>query len=160
MHRKLRPCNLVAAIIALLATRGLGAQTPDEALFRDLWQTVQARKAISDDPQLGTLNLGVKVANGVAVLWGPIPSQALSVRAEQRLRSMVELVEIRNQMSIEPDDGVTPRIPEAPRYLPEPMPAAPSAPRQPALEPSRAVILAGIVTPDETLTALLSIGAA
>ena len=134
-----------------------GAQTPDEVQFRDLWQTVQARKALLDDPQLGALNLGVQVTNGTAVLWGPVPSQALSVRAEQRLRAMVELVEVRNRMAIEPEDlagSHTPTAPEAPRYLPDPLPsAAPTAPKPAVVEPNRGVVLAGIVTPDETLTA-------
>jgi hypothetical protein len=149
----LRVISLVSLGNFFLLAGSACAQAPDETMIHDLWQTVQARKAMLDDPQLAALNLGVKVSSGIAVLWGPVPSQALSFRAEQRLRAMVELIEIRNQMAIEPDDTAAPHAPEAPRYLPDPAPTAPITPRQLVPEPQRAVILAGIVTPEETLTA-------
>ena len=105
------------------------AETFEEALVRDLWQTVQARKMLLDDPQLGQLNLGVKVSNRMAVLWGPVPSQELSFRAEQKLRGMVELVEVRNALTIEPTSETwlpitRLSVPEQPRYLPEQVPQA------------------------------------
>jgi BON domain-containing protein len=147
-HRhKLRVISSLSLGVAFLLAGSACAKDPDEAMIHDLWQTVQARKALLDDPQLAALNLGVKVSNGIAVLWGPVPSQILSFRAEQRLRAIVELTEVRNQMVIEPDDAAAP---QGPRYLPDaPVPA----PLQPAPEPRRAVILAGIITPEETLTA-------
>ena len=149
-----RGIRLGIALGCLIALAGNAwGQTTDATLFRDLWQTVQARKAIQDDPQLASLNLGVKVSNGVAVLWGPVPSRALALRAEQHLRGMVELVEIRDQMAIESGDAAPLSAPQGPRYLPEPAPAAPANPGPPALEPRRTVILAGIITPEETLTA-------
>src|SRR5205807_15286 len=90
--------------------------TPEEALCRDLWHTVQARKLLLGDPLLGPLNVGVKVANRKAVLWGPVPSQQLSSRAEQRLRTMFELTEICNRLTIEPD-GVQPQAPTCERSV-------------------------------------------
>src|SRR5437867_1650726 len=130
-------------------------QTPSTELDRDLWQTVQARKLLLEDPQLGPLNLGVKVTNRVAVLWGPIPSAQLAFRAEQRLRIMFELVEIRNCFTIEPDDQVAPawpRPPGAPQILPEAVPPQPKVPRPPVILPDQRVELAGIEVPLEGVT--------
>ena len=39
----------------------------------DLILTVLARKALLDDRDLATLNLGVRVQQRVATLWGPVP---------------------------------------------------------------------------------------
>jgi len=143
--------------IAPLQSGMVWAETPGEILYRDLWQTVQARKLLMDDPQLGSLNLGVKVTNRTAVLWGPVPSQELSSRAEQRLRTMFELIEIRNQMTLEPTDDFSPlpqAVPEKPGYLPDPqVPSVPKIPIRPLQVPSPGVALAGIVIPEETLTA-------
>jgi hypothetical protein len=139
------------------------AQTSEEALFRNMWQTVQARKLLLDDPQLGPLSLGVHVTNRIAVLWGPVPSRELGLRAELRLRTMVELTEVRNGLTIDPDfAGVPPAPldPDGPRLLPDalPPPRVPGAPRPPVLEPQSGVALAGIVTPDETFIARSSPG--
>jgi hypothetical protein len=143
--------------ICLGTDRAGSAQNLEDAMVRDLWQTVQARKALFDDPQLGPLNLGVVVKNRTATLWGPVPSPELSFRAEQRLRAMIELFEIRNRLTIEPDDDAKlppAGTPETPRALPDPTPpVAVPAPRPPAIKPSRDVSLAGIVTPTETLIA-------
>jgi hypothetical protein len=143
----------LGAVILLLAAGTARAQTPDEAWHRDLLQTVQARKLLLEDPQLGPLNLGVRVTNRSAVLWGPVPSQELSHRAERRLQTMFELIEIRNRITVDADDEYGQPLPETPRLLPGQPPADPSAPRRRILEPATGVALAGIVTPEETLTA-------
>jgi hypothetical protein len=152
---RLGPAAGILVLSSLLTCVGTAmAQTPAEALYRDLRQTVQARKLLLDDPSLGPLNLGVKVSSHKAVLWGPVPSQELAARAEQRLRSMFELAEIYNRLTIEPDDGVTPPAPDSPRLLPEHLPpAAPQAPRPLQVPDTARVALAGIVTPEETITA-------
>ncbi|HWY85766.1 MAG TPA: BON domain-containing protein [Gemmataceae bacterium] len=143
----------LGAVILLLPAGAARAQAPDEAWHRDLLQTVQARKLLLDDPQLGPLNLGVRVADRSAVLWGPVPSQELSHRAERRLQTMFELIEIRNRLSVDADDEDGQFTPETPRLLPGQPPPEHSAPRRRLLEPATGVALAGIVTPDETLTA-------
>jgi hypothetical protein len=153
--------RLTVPVLALgvipLITGSAEAQTTDSALYRDLWQTVQARKLLMEDALLGPLNLGVKVTNRAAVLWGPIPSQQLSLRAEQCLRTMFELTEVRNCLTIEPMDDAFQRVPSpsgTPRFLPDPIPSvAPAAPRLGIPENDMGVALAGIVTPEETLTA-------
>jgi hypothetical protein len=145
-------CFLSLAVLPLLGST-VHAQDVDETLYRDLSLTVQARKLLLDDAQLTALNLGVKVSNRIAVLWGPVPSRELSLRAEQRLRGMFQLIEIRNGMTVEGDDDARPLAPEQPRFLPDPFPpAAPREPRRPQLESATGIALAGIVTPEETLT--------
>ncbi len=124
-------------------------------MFRDMAHTVQARKLLLDDPRLGTLNLGVRVTNRVAVLWGPVPSQELALHAEQRLRTMFELAEVRNQLTVVNSDDAAPAAPEAPRYLPDAPPLTAPTPRSPLKlfeQPGSGVALAGIVTPDEATT--------
>ena len=55
---------------------------PEKKLtFRDIQLSVHARKALADDPILGPLNLGVRVQDNTAILWGPAPSEALKRRA-------------------------------------------------------------------------------
>jgi hypothetical protein len=130
------------------------AETPEEALYRDLWQTVRARKLLLEDPLLAPLNVGVKVTNRVAVLWGPIPSTQLALRAEQRLRIMFELAEVRNRLTVEPTDDVAPAgSPDMPRFLPDDLPPADSPAPRLAPNPKTGVALAGIVMPDETIVA-------
>lgn len=150
--------SIPCAVGAILCLGAAGqAQPPDEALLRDLWHTVQARKLLLDDPVLGRLNVGVKVTNRSAVLWGPVPSPELAARAEQRLRSMFELIDIHNQLSIEPEDnpvpGSTP-APDMPQFLPDvPPPDAPIVPRRPVMRPTSRVELAGIEPSGDHVTA-------
>jgi hypothetical protein len=151
------PVSLIALGAVARVAGTADAQAPQEALHHDLWQTVQARKLLLDDPLVGPLNLGVKVTNRTAVLWGPVPSLQLSLRAEQRLRAMFELIEVRNRLTVEADDEAvapTSPTPELPRVSPnEPPPSAPIVPRLALPQPSIGVALAGIVTPEETFTA-------
>jgi len=108
-----------------------GVAAPPEPPYADIWQTWRARKLLYDDPALGPFNLGVRVKDRVAVLWGPAPSLEVALRAEARLRTMFELIDVRNELIILPDetrDGmVTP--PPGPRLTPEPPPPALPAPR-------------------------------
>jgi osmotically-inducible protein OsmY len=90
---------------------------------RDLLLTYHARVALLQDRELGTLNLGVRVHNRVAVLWGPVPSAELAQRAVNVLKQLPELVAVRNELHI--DD-----FQDAPRFLPQTLPEArrPSSP--------------------------------
>src|SRR3954470_14031744 len=47
-----------------------GALPP--SVLRDVGLTVRARQALRRDKELAPLNLGVKVREGVATLWGPV----------------------------------------------------------------------------------------
>ena len=75
-----------------------------EAAARDVVLTIQARRRLLKDRELGTLNVGVRVRNRVAVLWGPVPSVELALKAESCVREMFEIVEIRNELFVGGDD--------------------------------------------------------
>jgi len=66
----------------------------------DLLLTVLARKALLDDRDLASLNLGVRVHRRVATLWGPVPSLATAQRAIAMLATLPELVRVQNDMHV------------------------------------------------------------
>jgi hypothetical protein len=102
-----------------LSTAAVAAGPPGEpAANHDLRHTMLARTALLKDPALAALNLGVRVHNRVAVLWGPVPSAALKERAARVLRQVPDLLEVRNELHVE-----APPEP-APQYLPENLPPA------------------------------------
>src|SRR5271168_2251663 len=82
---------------------------------------MQAREVLFADKELRMLNLGITVRNHQAMLWGPVPSREISLRAEIRLRTMLPFADVRNEFIVleEPiiQDG-TP-LPELPPYLPD-----------------------------------------
>jgi hypothetical protein len=100
-----RPAALwcaTAALTALAFGASAGQQPaapplPDKKLsYRDITLTVHARKALGDDPELGALNLGVRVQDNVAVLWGPAPSDELKRRAVEVVKKVKGVHEVRD----------------------------------------------------------------
>ena len=78
--------SVVAVVAGLLLTVSAPAGAVDSpprpppsalGLIGDLRLTVLARRALQGDPALGRLNLGVRVRDGVATVWGPVPSDAV-----------------------------------------------------------------------------------
>jgi osmotically-inducible protein OsmY len=137
-----------AALLAAALLLGFGARlTAEDPLAVDVRRTVLARQALQDDPELAPLNLGIRVLNGVAILWGPVPSAALASRAVARLQSLPELTGVRNDLFPDP-------WPDA-RYAGE-MPTSPRLPGRPASRseedrrPGRASPTASVPTPDWT----------
>lgn len=114
--------------------------TPARAADGDYWMldffhTHKVRKLLLEDEVLGSINLGVRVRDRVAYLWGPVPTPELALRAEQKLRECIEIKEIRNDLYVE-------ERPVGPLYLPELPGGDPTPPRAPRLAPA----------PDHTLT--------
>ena len=64
--------------------------------YRDIQLTVHARKALADDAAVGPGNLGVRVQNNVAVLWGPISSEELKKRAVEIVKKVKGVYEVRD----------------------------------------------------------------
>src|SRR6266540_3074712 len=87
---------LMAALSASAGQAGPARIGGDPA--RDVRQTIQARKLLSDDPELAEWNIGVTVRDRVATLWGPVPSAQVAFRAELCLKAMIELAEVRNEL--------------------------------------------------------------
>jgi hypothetical protein len=90
---------------------------------RDVRQTVRARQVLLQDPALAPHNVGVVVRDRIATLWGPIPSAPLRQRAEQALRGLFELAEVRNHLEV---SGAEPELASTgPPFLPARLPPAP-----------------------------------
>lgn len=116
---------------------------------------------LHDDPLLASVNLGVNVVEGVAFLWGPVPTAEFASRAEQRLRAMIELVDVRNRLHVTDEEPLAPLMqpnpqPVIPQFLPErstpfesPAPRTPGNPR-PLVKPG--VELVRELEPIEPLT--------
>src|SRR6266446_3806353 len=105
----LRQCVGAALVLALSwlpCEAGIVATKPasPEAVSRDLGLTLQARRLLLKDRELGPLNLGVRIRDRVAILWGPVPSAELALKAETCLRAMFEIVEIHNELLVTGDE--------------------------------------------------------
>lgn len=88
--------------LALLALASpTAAAEPFSADFR---HTVLARRALLQDPQVASLNLGVKVHNRVVTMWGSVPSGELAKRAENVLRSLPDFRQVRSELYIDGSD--------------------------------------------------------
>ena len=66
-----------------------------------------AREALLQDEILGPLNVGVTVHSGTATLWGTVPNVALSRRAEEKVRSVLGLAQVKNDLRIAVGDDET-----------------------------------------------------
>jgi hypothetical protein len=100
----------LAVLLAALPARAIDApgRPPVSALgkIRDLALTVRARRALQEDRVLSTLNLGVWVENGVASVWGPVPSEQVGRQAVAKLEAVKGVVEVRTDFHVRgPDAG-------------------------------------------------------
>jgi hypothetical protein len=82
--------------------------------------TVLARRAFQHDRVLGPLNLSVKVRDGVATVWGPVPSAEVGRQAVARLEAINGIYEVRSDLHLrKPADkpllaelGIPTRVPD------------------------------------------------
>jgi hypothetical protein len=119
---------LMGAALSVLA--GPNQQRAD--LSADVRHTIKARKLLADDPALAPWNLGVVVSDRVAVLWGPAPSAEVAFRAEERLRKMVDLVAVQNNLFVSESVEAAPAKDKTePTARPDPL--LPALPLDPAL---------------------------
>ena len=130
--------SFIGLVSVLLGFSSLHAQPLGfEDITQDLDQTMECRRLLLEDPILGRLNLGVRVKNRVAVLWGPAPSREISRRAEQCLRTMIELADVKNEMHLAPDaDWGSPNGNlKMPQVLPDRLPPVLPRPARPPFVP-------------------------
>jgi hypothetical protein len=73
------------------------AAPPDIA---DTMLTIKVRAVLYQDPELRPYNIGVRVKDRVAFLFGPVPKMELGLRAEGKLRDVFELREIRLELDV------------------------------------------------------------
>ncbi len=91
----------IATTLLLLAPCSrAGESSPSQPDVRmgDLRLTVFVRRTLFEDPELARYNLGVSVRQGVATVWGPVPTEALARRARERLRQVLGIVEVRSEL--------------------------------------------------------------
>jgi BON domain-containing protein len=114
-HRLLT--GMLLATVSLIYGPAAAWAIDEQEFSRDLLQTVEARRALLQDRELAPLNLGVKVHNRVAVLWGPVPSAELAKKAVRLLSMMPELSEIVNELKVCPEFDKPARPPAAPELI-------------------------------------------
>jgi hypothetical protein len=78
------------------------AEPPVLTMEGDIRQELQARQALAQDSELGPLNLGVRVRQRVAVLWGPVPSADLGKRAVELVKRLPELIDVHSELHVQP----------------------------------------------------------
>jgi hypothetical protein len=134
MFSKLCPAFLMC-LFAGAVFPGMCRAADDADFNRDLLHTVAARRALLQDKDLGPLNIGVKVHKRVATLWGTIPSREHARRAYEVLRKLPDLIEVRDEMRVEPSA-------DRPLFLPDIAPERLRLPPLPPPQPGPPVILA------------------
>jgi hypothetical protein len=114
----------------------LAAEPPTLDVNEDVRQELLARQTLFQDKLVGPLNLGVRVRQRVAVLWGPAPSAELARRAVALLQERPEWVEVRDELIVQPAE----ERPSRDRYLP-PLDSLPPAPNVSRAAPTKAGVL-------------------
>jgi len=120
---------LTAAVFGASAGLQQAAETapplPEKKLtFRDIQLSVHARRALADDPDLAPANLGVRVQDNVAVLWGPVSSEALKRRAVDVVKKVKGVFTVKDAdvyiaaptVVVEASTLAPPHPPEAPTH--------------------------------------------
>src|SRR5690242_4159576 len=94
----LRKLAILGGMTGLLGVAPAAEPLPASAA-PNLPDVVLARSALSAldaEPELKGVNLVVSVVNGVAVIGGPVPNTAIAKRAEQIVRKVDGMKEVRN----------------------------------------------------------------
>lgn len=96
---------MLALALSALPVRAVSEppRPPTSALgkIRDLAATVKARRVLQENPALAELNLGVSVENGVAQVWGPVPTTELAREAVVRLEGISGVRQVRSNFYVE-----------------------------------------------------------
>jgi hypothetical protein len=115
-----RRLALLAAVLLLAAAVGaepLPVPPAARSGLRDLELTVFARRALRADASLGPLNVGVRISDGVATLWGPVPTVEDARRAVKVLETVSGIAAVRSELRLEkgqPNDLLALPVPEDP----------------------------------------------
>jgi hypothetical protein len=103
-------------------TSGLRGLTPPGSPLtdKDCQLAFFAREALLKDEVLGPLNLGVTVHSGVATLWGTVPKTDLARLAEEKVRSVPGVAQVKNDLRIVAVDEDTAGFLGMPAFRPNP----------------------------------------
>lgn len=108
IHLTMRKRTLLAPVCLLLLGGLIRASGPDPGLpvrppskvfprLYDVRLASHARRALLEDRLLAPLNLGVKVKDGVATLWGPVPSSDIEQKALKTIQGVEGIVAVRSE---------------------------------------------------------------
>ena len=97
--------RLAAAGLCVIALAALApADAPPTANakdgYRDLQLTVHVRRALHEEEALASVNVGVRVRDGVAILWGPVPSAEAIAKAVARAERVQGIFSVRNELYV------------------------------------------------------------
>jgi len=78
--------------------------------YRDLELTIKIRRLLSEDPDLGQLNIGVSVRDGVLRLWGPVPSVEKTQKALVKVGTVKLLFDVKSDLYLGVIEDIPPPI--------------------------------------------------
>ena len=78
--------------------------------YRDLELTIKIRRLLSEDPDLGQLNIGVSVRDGVIRLWGPVPSVEKTQKALAKVGTVKLLFDVKSDLYLGVIEDIPPPI--------------------------------------------------
>ena len=78
--------------------------------YRDLELTIKIRRLLSEDPDLGQLNIGVSVRDGVLRLWGPVPSVEKTQKAIAKVGTVKLLFDVKSDLYLGVIEDIPPPI--------------------------------------------------
>jgi len=87
--------------LAICASSALGKDAPSQD---DIRLSLAARTAISEDLRFFYLNLGIPVKNGVATVWGVVPSADATQQIVDRVGKVKGIKRVKNEMTVLPED--------------------------------------------------------
>ena len=78
--------------------------------YRDLELTIKIRRLLSEDPDLGQLNIGVSVRDGVLRLWGPVPSVQKTQKALAKVGTVKLVFDVKSDLYLGVIEDIPPPI--------------------------------------------------
>ena len=93
---------ILHSVVALTAFSAVaGSVRAEEPYIDDIVQTIRVRQILHEDEELRSQNIGVTVEKGIAVLWGPVTTLDLGLRAESCLRGIPEIRNVKNELIVQ-----------------------------------------------------------
>ncbi len=115
------PLLLPGAILRANADSLPARPTTATAADPDWLLAVSARRALQQDPVLGSLNLGVTVYRRTATVWGIVPNREAARRTEKLLRQVRGVAGVHSELRVLPPGDPLRKILNPPG-LPRPVP--------------------------------------
>jgi hypothetical protein len=95
-----------------------------ELPLRDMRLTLQARRTLAEDDELGVYSLGVDVQDGMARVWGSVHTEELAWRVVDKLRRVAGVTQVRSEVTIVSEKDLP--LPSRPAKPPQVDPLAPA----------------------------------